>query len=102
MLATIQALSSSALMNIDLTPAQTRIIQAKLQTGKYRSSEENLDLALWLVDEYERSDGEWVNQVRAKIDAAMTASEQTPSLDGKAFVNQVLERSARSRARIGS
>ena len=101
MLATIQALSSSALMNIDLTPAQTRIIQAKLQTGKYRSSEEILDLALWLVDEYERSDAEWVNQVRAKIDAAMTASEQTPSLDGKAVVNQVLERFQRLREANG-
>jgi antitoxin ParD1/3/4 len=88
-------------MNIDLTPDQTRIIQSKLQTGKYRSPEEILDLALWLFDEYERADAEWVNQVRVKIDAAMTASEQTLPLDGKAFVNQVLERFQRLREANG-
>jgi len=72
------------------SPDQARIIQSKLQTGKYRSPEEILDLALWLFDECERADAEWVKQVRAKIDAAVTASEQTAPLDGKPFVNQVL------------
>lgn len=79
-------------MNINLTPDQTRIIESKLQTGKYHSPEEILDIALWLFDEYERADAAWVDQVRSKIDAAVQASEQTPPLDGKTFVNQVLER----------
>ena len=89
------------LMNIDLTPDQARIIQSKLQTGKYRDPEEILDLALWLFDEYERADTEWVSQVRAKIDAAVATSEQTAPLDGKPFVNQVLERFQRLREANG-
>jgi antitoxin ParD1/3/4 len=88
-------------VNISLTPDQARIIQAKLQTGKYRDPEEILDLALWLFDEYERADTEWGSRVRAKIDAAVAASEQTVPLDGKPFVNQVLERFQRLREANG-
>jgi len=30
--------------------------------------------------------------VREKIDAAILASDQTPPIDGKTFVNQIIER----------
>jgi antitoxin ParD1/3/4 len=70
-------------MSISLTPDQERLIQTKLQSGKYRSVEEVLEMALRLLDEYDRADAEWVEEVRAKIDAA---------IDGETFVNQILER----------
>ncbi|MEH2281521.1 MAG: type II toxin-antitoxin system ParD family antitoxin [Nostoc sp.] len=79
-------------MSISLTPDQERFIQTKLQAGKYRSAEEALEIALLLLDEYDRADAEWVEDVRGKIDAAILASEQTPPIDGKTFVNQILER----------
>ena len=78
-------------MNIILTPEQERFIQAKLQTGKYRNAQELLELAFRLLDEYEKADAEWINSVRTKIDAAITTSEKTPPIDGKTFVNQILE-----------
>lgn len=79
-------------MSISLTPDQERFIQTKLQAGKYRSAEEALEIALRLLDEYDRADAEWVEDVREKIDAAILASDQTPPIDGETFVNQVLER----------
>jgi antitoxin ParD1/3/4 len=79
-------------MSINLTPNQERFIQTKLQTGKYRSAEEILEIALRLLDEYDRADAEWVESVRTKIDAAIEASTHTPPLDGERFVNQILER----------
>ncbi len=79
-------------MSISLTPDQERFIQTKLQSGKYRSAEEALEIALWLLDEYDRADAEWVENVREKIDAAILASDQTPPIDGETFVNQVIER----------
>jgi antitoxin ParD1/3/4 len=79
-------------MSISLTPDQERQIQAKLQSGKYHSVEEVLEVALRLLDEYDRADAEWVEEVRTKIDAAMVASTHTPSIDGETFVNQILER----------
>ncbi|MGR3274323.1 ribbon-helix-helix domain-containing protein [Acaryochloris marina NIES-2412] len=79
-------------MNISLTPDQERFIQTKLQIGKYRSAEEILELALRLLDEYEQSDDDWVEDVRQKIDAAMEASQHTPPVDGETFVNEIVER----------
>jgi antitoxin ParD1/3/4 len=79
-------------MSISLTPDQERFIQTKLQAGKYRTAEEILEMALRLLDEYDRSDAEWVAEVRTKIDAAIEASTHTPPIDGETFVNQILQR----------
>jgi antitoxin ParD1/3/4 len=79
-------------MSINLTPNQEHFIQTKLQAGKYRSAEEILEIALRLLDEYDRADAEWVESVRTKIDAAISASTHTPPIDGETFVNEVLER----------
>ncbi|QKQ74249.1 type II toxin-antitoxin system ParD family antitoxin [Nostoc sp. TCL240-02] len=79
-------------MSISLTPDQERFIQTKLQAGKYRSAEEALEIALRLLDEYDRADAEWVEDVREKIDAAILASDKTPPIDGETFVNQILKR----------
>jgi antitoxin ParD1/3/4 len=79
-------------MNISFTPDQEHFIQTKLQAGKYRSAEEILEMALRLLDEYDRTDAEWVKEVRTKIDAAIEASTHTPPLDGETFINQILDR----------
>jgi antitoxin ParD1/3/4 len=79
-------------MSISLTPNQEQFIQTKLQAGKYRSAEEILETALRLLDEYDRADAEWVEEVRTKIDAALEASTHTPPVDGETLVGQILER----------
>ncbi len=79
-------------MSISLTPDQERFVETKLQSGKYRSTEEVLEIALRLLDEYDRSESEWVEAVRAKIDAAIEASNHTAPVDGETFVNGILER----------
>ncbi|NJM64960.1 MAG: transcriptional regulator [Acaryochloris sp. RU_4_1] len=79
-------------MSISLTPNQERFVQNKLQAGKYCSAEEILEIALRLLDEYDRSEAKWVEDVREKIDAAIEASKYTASIDGETFVNDILER----------
>lgn len=79
-------------MSTIVTPDQERFIQTKLQTGKYDSAEEVLEIALRLLDEYDRAEAEWVEDIRAKIDAAVEASEHTAPVDGETFVNGILER----------
>ncbi|AFZ27809.1 putative transcriptional regulators containing the CopG/Arc/MetJ DNA-binding domain [Cylindrospermum stagnale PCC 7417] len=79
-------------MSISLTPNQERFIQTKLEAGKYQSVEEVLEIALRLLDEYDRAETEWVRDVREKIDAAIVVSEQTAPIDGEIFVNQILAR----------
>lgn len=79
-------------MSISLTPDQEQFIQTKLRAGKYRSAEEVLEIALRLLDEYDRSEAEWVEAVRVKIDAAIAASNHTAPIEGETFVNSILER----------
>jgi ferritin len=49
------------------------------------------------LEEEQQAENVWVEDVRAKIDAAISASEQTPPIDGETFVNQILERFQRDR-----
>lgn len=79
-------------MSISLTPEQERFVQSKLQAGKYDSVEEVLEIALRLLEEFDRSEAEWVEDVRGKIDAAIAASEHTAPVDGETFVNGILDR----------
>jgi ferritin len=44
------------------------------------------------LEEEQQAENVWVEDVRSKIDAAISASEQTPPIDGETFVNQILER----------
>jgi hypothetical protein len=49
------------------------------------------------LQEEQQAENLWVEDVREKIDAAISASEQTPPIDGETFVNQILERFQRDR-----
>jgi antitoxin ParD1/3/4 len=77
-------------MNITLTPEQETLIQSKIQTGKYQSSQDVLDIALKLLNEYELAESEWSREVHDKIEAAL--STNLPPIEGVEFVNRILER----------
>jgi antitoxin ParD1/3/4 len=79
-------------MNIILTPEQQNLIQARIQTGKYQSTQQVIELALRLLEEYEQAESEWSQSVREKIEAAITTSEPTPPIDGENFVEGILQR----------
>jgi antitoxin ParD1/3/4 len=84
-------------MSISLTPDQERFIQTKLQDGKYRSAQEILEIALRLLDEYDRAEAEWVENMKEKIDAAIATSDRVPPIDGETFVNQILDKFQQAR-----
>jgi len=89
-------LRTIATMNITLTPAQENLVQSKISTGKYRSMQEVIEIALLLFDEYEQAESEWSLSVRDKIQAAIAMSEQVPPVDGESFVQGILERFKRA------
>ncbi len=79
-------------MNITLTPDQERLIQAKIVAGKYQSTQQVIEIALRLFEEYERADTEWSLSVGEKIQAAVAISEEAPPIDGESFVDGILQR----------
>ena len=78
-----------------LSPDQEEFIQTKLQGGRYRSAEEVLALAFRLLDEYDRTDTEWLEDARSKVDAAIEASAHTPAIDGETFVTSKTKKISR-------
>lgn len=79
-------------MTINLTSDQEKLIQTKLKSGKYQTPEQVVSTALRLLDEWERAEAEWVEDVGSKIDAAISATEENPPIDGETFINEILER----------
>lgn len=53
-------------MSISLTPDQEQFVERQLQTGKYRSAEEILEIALRLLDEGDRAEAERI-QLRSRV-----------------------------------
>jgi len=84
-------------MSISLTPEQESFVQSKIQAGTYRSTQDVLEIALRLLDEYDRAETGWSEDVREKIEAAVLASNHRPPIDGEIFVNQILERFDKAR-----
>jgi antitoxin ParD1/3/4 len=54
-------------MNISLTPHQESLIQSKLQTGKYNSAEEAMQIALQLLDEYDHTEQNGLKMCERKL-----------------------------------
>ncbi len=79
-------------MNVNLTPEQESLVQAKIATGKYQSTEQVIEVAFRLLEEYERAESEWALLVREKVQAAIERAEEEPPLDGELFVSGILER----------
>ncbi|MBE9145186.1 ribbon-helix-helix domain-containing protein [Planktothrix mougeotii] len=79
-------------MSINLTSDQEQFIQIQLESGKYQTPEQVISTALWLLDEWQRAEAEWSKDVADKIDAAVSATEEHPPLDGETFINGILER----------
>ncbi|NJL82387.1 MAG: type II toxin-antitoxin system ParD family antitoxin [Chloroflexaceae bacterium] len=79
-------------MSIRLTPEQERFIESKLQAGKYHSAEEVVEIALRLLDEYDREETRWNEEVQVKIEEAIQASTQRSPIDGETFINAILDR----------
>ncbi|UNU24733.1 hypothetical protein [Microcoleus vaginatus] len=51
-----------------------------------------LEVALRLLEEYDKGDREGSDSVRVKIDAAVAMSEHTPPIDGETFIAGICDR----------
>jgi hypothetical protein len=67
---------------------------ANAQIEKLSADRQDAIAAQFLAElqDEQQADNIWIEDVREKIDAAISASEQTPPIDGETFVNQILEK----------
>lgn len=88
-------------MNITLTPEQAQLVEAKLQSGRYKTVDELLAQAFQLLDEWENHDlahaPDWVASTRKKVDAAVQSLETNGGQDGETVVNELLQKFSNAR-----
>lgn len=78
-------------MDITLHPEQARLIQERLKTGRYKTVEEVIGTALYLLEERDQ-DEEWIEEMRKKIEEGIASLDRGEGLDGETVVNGLLEK----------
>ncbi len=93
--------SISRNMNITLTPEQSRLIEQKLQSGRYQNIDDLLIQAFQLLDDWEEhsltESPDWVAATRTKVDAAIASIAANGGNDGEAAISQLLDRFRQAR-----
>jgi antitoxin ParD1/3/4 len=84
-------------MNIQLKPEQEKLIQAQIQSGRYNSAEEIVDVAFKLFEKLHSEYTEWIEETRQKVDVAIAEIERGEGLDGETVVMEILDRFKESR-----
>jgi antitoxin ParD1/3/4 len=83
-------------MNITLTPEQSRIIEQKLQSGRYQNLDDLLIQAFQLLDDWEEysltESPDWIAATRTKVDAAIESIAANGGNDGETTIFQLLDK----------
>jgi antitoxin ParD1/3/4 len=83
-------------MNITLTPEQSKIIQQKIESGRYQNIDDLLIQAFQLLDDWEEhsltESPDWISSTRVKVDAAIESLATNGGSDGETVVNQLLDK----------
>jgi antitoxin ParD1/3/4 len=78
-------------MTITLQPEQEQFIQTQLATGRYTNATEVIAEALQLLEKRNHYD-RWVEELRNKIDIAISECDRGEGVNGEAAINQLLSR----------
>jgi antitoxin ParD1/3/4 len=73
-------------MSITLKPEQEQIVQAQIQSGKFATPDQAIDLALRLLEEWQGSESEWLEATRQKLASASAQIERGEVLDGPTVI----------------
>jgi antitoxin ParD1/3/4 len=88
-------------MNITLTPEQSRLIEQKLQSGRYQNLDDLLIQAFQLLDDWEEhsltESPDWITATRTKVDAAISSIATNGGNDGETAISQLLDKYRQAR-----
>jgi antitoxin ParD1/3/4 len=74
-------------MNVSLTPELERLVEAKVQSGLYRSSSEVVEDALRLLEQRDSD----MKELRARMDEALAEADRGEVVDGEEFMQRMLD-----------
>jgi antitoxin ParD1/3/4 len=76
-------------MNVSLTPELEELVRLNVQTGRYGSVSDVLGEALRLMDELDRAQSVFDDDVQEKIAAGLTSLRAGEGVDGDAFLAEM-------------
>jgi antitoxin ParD1/3/4 len=81
-------------MNVSLTPELERLVQRKLQSGRYQSASEVIREGLRLLDDQDRLRNAQLDEVRRKIQIGIDQLDGGEGIDGGTLLAELKGKSA--------
>lgn len=78
-------------MNVSLTPELEKLVQAKVESGRFHSASEVVEEALHLLDERESDRETHLKELRARMDEALAEADRGEVVDGEEFMQRMLD-----------
>jgi antitoxin ParD1/3/4 len=78
-------------MNVHLTPELERLVQNKVQSGRYNSASEVVREALRLMDQKDELRSIQLQELRSRVDKGLAQAERGEGADGEMFMQELIE-----------
>ncbi len=88
-------------MNISLKPEHEKFIQAQINSGRFTSADEVVDVAFRLLEKLQDEYQQWVEETRHKVDVAIAELDRGEGLDGDTVIKEILARFKQAREERG-
>ncbi|NET17275.1 MAG: type II toxin-antitoxin system ParD family antitoxin [Okeania sp. SIO1H6] len=79
-------------MDIILKPEQEKLIQAKVNSGKYTTVDEVITEALKLLDERDKHYQNWVEDTRRKVAVGLAQLDRGEGIEVQTVINKLKEK----------
>jgi antitoxin ParD1/3/4 len=77
---------------LTITPEHEKLIQDHLDTGRYSSAEEVLEIALQLLTRLNAEHQAWIEETRQQIAIGIAELDRGEGIDGSTVMNQYLQK----------
>ena len=77
---------------LTITPEHEKLIQDRLDTGRYANAEEVLEIALQLLTRLDPEHQAWIEATRQQIAIGITELERGEGVDGPTAMNRYLQK----------
>jgi len=84
-------------MNITLKPQQERLLQEKLDSGKYGTIDEVIAEAFRLLEERDKYYQQWLDETRGKVAIGLDQANRGQLTDGKTAIALLREKLSQAR-----
>jgi antitoxin ParD1/3/4 len=78
-------------MNVHLTPELERLVQNKVQSGRYNSASEVVREALRLMEQKDELRSIQLQELRSRVDKGLVQAERGEGADGETFMRALIE-----------